>query len=271
MFKFLILFYTLIFCTTSVQAKVIAQAGSIKITDTEFKKSYAKALENSMALDRPPTKKEHLEDMLRYRIGLAEAREKKIAKNPIVRKAIDLQIYKGLLELNLAKSVEKIIVTDQMMKDYYQKNPTMRSSHIMISYPIEATKAQIADAKKRADNIYNDIITKKKKWSVNVRMYSDDNSTKKIRGDIGYQSAESVQPRYYRALKALKMGEISKPVQSIYGFHIIKKTGQRSYARANKDALKIATFNKKRYQVFDKYFEGLKKKYKAAVIDPNFQ
>jgi peptidyl-prolyl cis-trans isomerase C/peptidyl-prolyl cis-trans isomerase D len=248
---------------------VIAQAGDIKITDAEFEKSYKMAIQNSMALDRPPTKKEHLEDMIRYRIGLAEARQNNLDKHPIVKKALDLELYKGLIELNLAKDVEKIKVTDSEMKSYYAQNPEMRSSHILISYPIGASEKQIQEAKSRANKIYKDVITGTKKWSVYVRTYSDDNSTKALEGDVGYQSSRTIQPRYYNALKKLKMGAISPPVQSIYGFHIIKKTGQRSYERANKDALKIAVFDKKRFEIFDKYFEKLKRKYKVS-IDPNF-
>lgn len=269
MSKFLLFFGLAMFSVTSLHAKIIAQAGDIKITDTEFDKSYNNAIQNSLALDRPPTKKEHLEDMIRYRIGLAEAKKEKISKNPIVRKALDLELYKGLIELKLAKDVEKIKVNDAEMKSHYLQNPEMRSSHILVSYPIGASKKQIQEAKNRANKIYQDVITGKKKWSVYVRMYTDDQVTKTISGDIGYQSSRSIQPRYYKALKKLKMGAISPPVQTLYGFHIIKKTGQRSYERANKDALKIAVFDKKRFKIFDRYFEKLKKKYKVS-IDPNF-
>lgn len=269
MFKFLLIFgLGLCFSSTSL-AKVIAQAGNIKITDSEFNKSYKKAIQNSMALDRPPTKKEHLEDMIRYRIGLAEAKRRNLNNHPAVKKALELELYKGLLEVSLADAVEKIKITDAEMKSYYRQNPEMRSSHILISYPIGASEKQILEAKKRAIKIYKDVITGDKKWSVYVRMYSDDNATKTVEGDVGYQSARTIQPKYYNALKKLKMGAVSPPIQSLYGFHIIKKTGQRSYKRANKDALKIAVFDEKRFQIFDKYFEKLKRKYKVR-IDPNF-
>ena len=269
MYKFLLIFSLVFTFFNPSHAKVIAQAGDIKITDSEFEKSYKKAIQNSMALDRPPTKNEHIEDMIRYRIGLAEARKKDLNNHPIVKKALELELYKGFLEVNLAKYVEKIEVTDNEMKSYYKKNPTMRSSHILISYPIGASNKQIQEAKKRANKIYKNVMTGQKKWSVYVRMYTDDDTTKTMKGDIGYQSARTIQPKYYNALKKLKMGAVSPPIQSIYGFHIIKKTGQRSYERANKDALKIAVFDKKRFEIFDKYFEKLKKKYKVS-IDPKF-
>jgi len=266
----IILFFSLVISFSfSAQARVIAQAGDIKITDKEFNENYQKAIKNSMALDRPPSKKEHLEDMIRYRIGLAEAKKENIAQNPIVKKSLDLELYKGLIELKLAKDVEKIKVSDNEMKAFYEQNPEMRSSHILISYPIGATKKQIQETKSRANKIYKDVSTGQKKWSVYVRQYSDDTTTKTLGGDINYQSSRTIQPRYYNALKKLKMGAISPPVQTVYGFHIIKKTGQRSYARANKDAIKIAVFDKKRFKIFDRYFSNLKKKYKVS-IDPDF-
>ena len=270
MYKFVMIICCLVFTLSTIaQAKVIAQAGDIKITDTEFEKSYKRAIRNSMALDRPPTKKEHLEDMIRYRIGLAEAKKKNLSSHPLIKKALELELYKGFLEVNLAQDVEKIKVSDAEMKAYYRKNPTMRSSHILISYPIGASKKQIQEARARANKIHKDVASGQKKWSVYVRMYTDDNTTKTLAGDMSYQSARTIQPRYYRALKKLKMGAISPPVQSIYGFHIIKKTGQRSYEKANKDALKIAVFDEKRFKIFDRYFEKLKRKYKVSV-DPKF-
>ena len=246
-------------------AEVIAKAGSVSITDKEFNDSYEKAVKNSLALNRPPTKTEHLEDMIRYRIGLQEARKTNLQNNPLVKKALELELYKGLLETRLASAVERINVSENDMKRYYSNNPEIRSSQILISLPVNANQKQISQARNRALKIYKDVSSGNKKWDVYTRMYSDDTQTKNFGGDMGYHSSKSIHPKYYSTMQKLKMGQVSPPVQGVYGFHIIKKTGVHSYERANKNAIKVAVFDVKRFAIFDKYFEQLKNKYSVSV------
>jgi len=246
-------------------AAIIAKIGNESISDSEFKQSYAKALENGASLNRLPSKEEHLQDMIKFKLGLIEAERSNLKSNPLVKKALQLELYKGLLEVNLASAVNKIKVSEKEMLNYYRKNPYMRSSHIFIRLPKSANSAQIAEAKKRADKIYNSVIKEKSPWSVQVRKFTDDTQTKTTGGDLGYHGSSTLHPPFYNALKSMKMDEISKPVKGLFGFHIIKKTGQLSYERSDKNAIKLAVFNKKRYQIFDKYFEILASKYKISI------
>ncbi len=248
----------------SASAQTVAKVGSVNISKAEFEKNYQQTLNNSRSLTRPPTRKEHLEDMVRFKLGLQEAKKSKVKSNPLVKKSLELALYKGLLEVNLSKQVDKIKVSESEMKSYYSKNPHMRSSHIFIRLPKNPTQTQIAEAKARANKIYADVVTGKKKWSVYVRAYSDDEVTKVNSGDLGYHSSSSLYPDYYAALKPLKVGGLSKPFKGLLGFHIVKKTGQLSYERADKNATKIAVFNQKRFKILDNYFNNLKKKYKVS-------
>ncbi len=258
----LLLIISLLF-TIPTFAQTLAQIGNTKISKAQFEKSYLEALSNTKSLTRPPTKKEHLEDMIRFQLGLQEAAKSNLKANPLVKKALNLTLYKGLIEIKLAKKVEKIKVSKKEMTDFYARNPHMRSSHIFIRLPENPNKKQIAEAKVRVNKIYKDVASGKKKWSVYVRMYSDDESTKTRSGDLGYHSSSSLYPVFYKNLKLLKVGQVSKPFLGLFGFHIIKKTGQLSFERSDKNATKIAVFNKKRFKILDNYFDGLKKKYKV--------
>lgn len=264
MLRFVVLLLTLGFAHTSF-SQVVAKVGNENITKSDFQKSYQEAVKNSLKASRPPTKAEHLEDMVRYRLGLQEANNTNLKENPLVKKALELELYKGLLETKLGKSVDKIKVSDSEMKSYYSKNPQIRSSNILIQFPAGATSTQIAEAKSRADKIYADVKTGKRKWEEYVQMYSDDAVSKSIGGDIGYHTADSIYPTYYNALKKMQSGQVSSPVQGLYGFFIIKKTDQLSYAQANKNLIKLSIFNLKRFALLNKYFDQLKKKYKVST------
>ena len=249
----------------TAQAKTIAKVGNVSISAADFNKSYSEALSQGASLNRLPTKNEHLQDMIKFELGLIEAEKTNLKANPLVKKALELELYKGLLEINLAKSVSKIKVSKSDLKSYYKNNPFIRSSHIFIRFPKSPSATQVAEAKKRADKIYNSVITQKKPWSVQVRKFTDDTQTKTKGGDLGYHGPTSLYEGYYSTLKKLSINNISQPVRGLFGFHIIKKTGQLSYERADKNAIQLTVFNKKRYQVMDKYFQKLKSKYKVSI------
>jgi peptidyl-prolyl cis-trans isomerase SurA len=59
-----------------------------------------------------------------------------------------------------------------------------------------------------------------------ARQYSDDLSASKG-GDLGWLSSGDTVPEFERAMDALKPGEISSPVQSPFGWHLIQVTERR--------------------------------------------
>ena len=54
-----------------------------------------------------------------------------------------------------------------------------------------------------------------------ARKYSDDPSSEINGGDLGWAKLDSYVPEFAEAAKKLKMGEISEPVKTEFGYHII--------------------------------------------------
>jgi parvulin-like peptidyl-prolyl isomerase len=70
-----------------------------------------------------------------------------------------------------------------------------------------------------------------------ARQYSIDTSTKDRGGDLGWQSPSSLVPAFEQAALALQPGQVtSQPVQTPFGYHVIKLIGRgRSLAAASDD------------------------------------
>lgn len=253
--------------TTSFAQKdsdVVATVGTKKITLGEFNKKYKDVV--SQVLSNPPSRQVFLEDLVRYELGLQEAKKRGVEKDPIVQDQMNQAIYKGLLEKELGQKVQDSKVTDEEMKAWYAKNPQIRMSTILIEVKPGATEAQRAEAKKRATEILAEVKSSKRPFEELVRLYSDDTTTKNIGGDVGWQSRITLNPAYYEAANKLKINEVtSNLVEVAFGFHIIKLTGKRTFEEAPKREIRMAVFDEKRKVLFDKFFDGIKKSYQINV------
>jgi peptidyl-prolyl cis-trans isomerase C/peptidyl-prolyl cis-trans isomerase D len=250
--------FTLFLVPTSLFAQNVATVGSTKITAAEFKTKYEEIKKQAI---NPPAPELFLEDLVRFELGVQEAEKLGLRNDPMVKDRFKQELYKALIEKELGKDVEKIKVSDSEMRSYYKKNPEYRSSHILIEFKPDATAEQQAAAQKRANEIYKEVRASKRPFEELVKLYSDDNLSKLNGGDIGFQSRMTVVPTYYDALDRSKMNEISGPIRTLYGYHIVKLTGRNSYADANKKQIRAAVFDEKRKVIFNKYFAQLKKRY----------
>ena len=244
-------------------ASVVATVGNKKITLGEFNKRYKEV--TSQVLVNPPSKEVFLEELVRYELGVQEARKRGFDKDPIVQDRLNQEIYKAFLEKELGKKVEESVVTDAEMKSWYASNPQIRLSDILIEVKPGATKEQREEARKRANDILDEVKKSKRPFEELVRLYSDDITTKNLGGDIGWQSRISLISSYYDSANALKVGDISNLVETPFGFHIIKLTGRRSYDEAGKREIRMAVYDVKRKAVFDAFFDKIRKQYKINV------
>ena len=237
---------------------IVAQVGKKAITVEEFNKKYNEVKAQTI---NPPPKKVFLEDMIRYEVGVQEAEKRNLAKDPVVQDQFDQVMYKALLEKDLGQRVQKIQVNEKEMQAWYKNNPEIRTSHILIEFKAGATPAQVAEAKKRATEIYTEVQKSKRSFEELVKLYSDDPLSKQAGGDVGWQSRVTLVPAYYETIQSMKVGEIKGLIETQFGFHIIKVTGRRSYENANKRQIRAAVFDENRKQIFNDYFDKLKKSY----------
>lgn len=237
---------------------VVAQVGKKSITLEDFNKKYNEVRSQTI---NPPTKDQFLEDLVRYEVGVQEAEKRKLQNDPIVQDRFNQEMYKALLEKDLGQRIQKIQVSDAEMKAWYARNPELRTSHILIEFKAGATPQQVAEAKKRATEIYDEVKKSKRPFEELVKLYSDDALSKQVGGDIGWQSRITLVPNYYDAVANLKVGDITGLIETQFGFHIIKLTGRRSFENANKRQIRAAVFDEKRKQIFNDYFDKLKKAY----------
>ena len=244
------------------QGSVLATVGNTKITLEDFNRKFEKVVKEAI---QPPTKEAYLEDLIRLELGLEEAKKNKIAEDPVVIDRYRQLLYAAMVDKAIGKEVSNIKVTEADMKRYYKKSPELRTNHILIQFPENPTAAQKQEARERAQKILAEVKSSKKSFSELVALYSDDQSTKRNGGDIGWQSSMTIVPQYYQAAMKMKPGQISNLVETKFGYHIIRLVDINPFERANKRHLRQVVFDEKRTEIFNAYFAKLKKNYKINI------
>lgn len=260
--KLLINILLFLFASTSSFAQktagIVAQVGNKSITVEEFNKKYNEVKSQTI---NPPTKELFLEDLIRYEVGLQEAEKRGLQKDPIVLERLNQEMYKALLEKEIGPKIQKIQISNKEMETWYAKNPEIRTSHILVEYKPDATAQQIAEAKERAVKIFNDVKKSKRPFEELVKLYSDDALSKQAGGDVGWQTRVTLVPNYYETALSMKVGEVKGLINTQFGFHIVKLTGRKNFDNANKRQIRSALYDEKRKDIFNEYFEKLKKSY----------
>jgi peptidyl-prolyl cis-trans isomerase C/peptidyl-prolyl cis-trans isomerase D len=249
-----------------LQAAVeLARINNSVITVEDFNKKYKENLKFFQF--KAPSKKSVLDDLIKRELGIQEAKKEGLDRDPEVIERMNTVLYHALLDKRLSKSFEDIHVSDAEAKDFYSKNPEIRTSHIFIAVPANASKADDDKALARLKDIETNYLKPGKMSFAEVAQKYSEGVAAPMGGDIDYQTRDKLDPAYYDAAMGLKtVGRVTDhPVRSQFGWHIIKLTGVRSWDDVDRAAVKRAVFDEKRAEIFDRYMTQLRKTAKVQV------
>jgi len=121
---------------------------------------------------------------------------------------------------------DKVTVSDQEIKQFVinrqqdSENSRYQVNHILVATPQTARPNDIQKAKNKADKIYQSLLNGRDFKDAAIRESDGRNALQG--GDLGWREASELPESFVSALREMKTGEISKPIRSASGFHIIK-------------------------------------------------
>jgi peptidyl-prolyl cis-trans isomerase C len=170
----------------------------------------------------------------------------------------------------------KVAVTDKDVQAFYDSNKekfvqgeAVRASHILIQVAKDATPADKAAAKAKAEAILKQI-KGGADFAALAKADSQDPGSAKNGGDLGFFEKGEMVPAFEQAAFALQVGQVSGVVESPFGFHIIKVTGRRpartlSLAETSNEIKDFLT-NQARQKETAQLVEELRKKSKIEIF-----
>lgn len=109
--------------------------------------------------------------------------------------------------------------------DKFSQEKQIRASHLLLTVSKGTPAAKEADIRKKIDSLYEEAKKAPEKFADLAKKHSQGPSNK-VGGDLGYFTfARMVKPFSEAAFALKKVGDISKPVKTDFGYHIIKLTG----------------------------------------------
>jgi parvulin-like peptidyl-prolyl isomerase len=173
----------------------------------------------------------------------------------------------------------KTDVTDADAEDFYKRNPEqfksperVRASHILISVPEDAKPEVVAEKQKAAQAIA-DRVKKGEAFDKLAKELSEDPSAKQNSGDLDFFTKDQMVPEFSNAAFGMKKDQISDPVRSSFGFHIIKVTDRKDAETVTLEKAKpqLVAYLKqqKKSAALEKIVQGIKEKADIKVNLPD--
>ena len=136
-------------------------------------------------------------------------------------------------ELQKRMVADKVNVTSQEIKQFLESNAQQGKSgteyhllHILISTPENARPEDIQLSQGKANDIYQQLENGADFKKLAMRESNGSNALNG--GDLGTRKANELPELFLQAIEGLGQGEISKPVRSASGFHILKLASSSS-------------------------------------------
>ncbi len=120
-------------------------------------------------------------------------------------------------------------LNEQLIQEAYDRTmKEVRASHILVQLPADPTPADTLAAYKRIVALRDRVMGGEDFEKVaKSKGGSDDPSAQKNGGDLGWFSALQMVYPFENAAYTTPVGEISQPVRTRFGYHIVKVVGQR--------------------------------------------
>ena len=245
---------------------VIARFGNQTFTQQDLQQELDRLNRRSReALQDPERLKQFAENHVLARLIYAEGEKLGYDKDADIDRQVN-ELKRRLVIQKVMQEHQSTPVSDQEVKAYYDAHPEefttdrVKASHILVKD--EATAKQIK-AKLDADP---------SKFEELAKESSIDRSNSSKGGDLGYFGRGRMVKEFEDAAFTLdKDGQISDPVQTRFGYHIIKRTARENGAAKPFDEVKsqirVRLINDKRREQTEQFLDQLKKSSNLSIDD----
>jgi len=242
---------------------VLATVGTRKITRDDLYRLLSNMDQRTAARFSSQEGIRHLvNELVNQELFYMDAMSKGLDKDEEYLNEVERAKENVLKNYALGKLLSSVTVSDDEISGYYNENkeefitgPSVRASHILVDNEDEANKV-IAEI--NAGLFFGEAAKKYSKCP-----------SKEQGGDLGYFTRGKMVPEFEDAAFSMEKNQVSKPVKTQFGYHIIKVTDKKDSFIQPLDEVKSYIRNRllsmKQQEVYTEKINELKKQYVVKV------
>lgn len=257
--------------------KVIITVGDLKITAAQFNMICDSLPEQSRASARGPARKLFADQLVKVLALASEGHRRKLDENEAYRVQTSIQNANLLAGMTFDAIAKEAKIGDAELKTYYDTHKSdyeqVHAFQILIrmqNSPIAVKPGQKdltdAEALAKAQEVRKKLVDGAD-FSTLALAESDDPQSQAKGGDLGTFKRGHMVPAAEEVAFSMKPGEISQPIKSVLGYHVIKLES-KSMTKTFEEA-KPELEGKARPEIARKAMEDLQKT-DTVVLDPEF-
>ena len=247
-----------------MENKVLAKVNQKPITqaDLEFMFSNINPQTASHFVG-PEGEKRLLSELINQKLLLEDAIELGIEEEEAFKAELEKLKENLLSQFAIKRIIDSIETSEEEALSFYNEHPEyfqspeqVRASHILVN------------DEEKANALYEEI-----KNGGDFALIAADNSScpsSAAGGDLNYFTRGQMVPEFEEAVFSLSIGEISKPVKTQFGYHIIKLTDKKEASTPSFDESKATIMQnlaaQKQHDAYGKYIEKLKNKHSVEIL-----
>ncbi|MBZ0264816.1 peptidylprolyl isomerase [bacterium] len=210
----------MIFAGCGLDTNTVAKVGDWKLSVDEFKDEVMKKYrtpERAASATQEDLER-LLDELVIEQLKTVDAYNKGLDSDPEIKEAYDQEIERQVVRKLFESEIRDKVVSEADIRDFYDNDvEELHASHILIKTENRSEE----EARALADKVYNLAIAPGAKFSKLAKEYSEDETSQVEGGDLDwFRYGRMVEP-FQDAVFAMKTGEISKPVKTEYGWHVI--------------------------------------------------
>lgn len=201
--------------------KVVARIDGVAITEDDLKAAQDDIGGSMPQLDAAQKRKYLIDYTLDLKLLARAAEKQKMGEGPAFARKLAYLKDRALMESIMSKEADAATTGDKLQKFYDEAIKGLPSEeeaharHILV--PEEADAKKVVDRLKAGED-----------FAKVAGEVSKDPGSGKDGGDLGWFTKDRMVKEFAEAAFALKPGELSAPVKSQFGWHVIKLEGRRT-------------------------------------------
>ncbi|NQT65320.1 MAG: peptidylprolyl isomerase [FCB group bacterium] len=248
-----------------MENKVLAKVNGKEITHSDVEQ-FLRSLgqERAAQFNNEQGRKKLLEELINQNLYLADAIDSKIEETAEYQNEMARMKEVILTQVNVNTTMKGIGIVETEIEQFFNKNrskydlpDSTNTSHILVD----------------RENLINEIHAKLMKNEIEFTDAAKEHSkcpSSQKGGELGMYPRGQMVPEYEAVAFNMKVGEVSKPVKTQFGYHIIKLNAKEDAMEAKFEDVKTQVANelrsKKQNEAYSNKLQELREKYKIEMM-----